>query len=46
MKERQFSEVMKKHGFEVKHKKDGNHYLGLAPLAAEPRTAMGDGIYQ
>jgi phage/plasmid-associated DNA primase len=44
-KERQFSEAMKKHGYEPKHKNDGNYYLGLAPLAAEPRAAMDDGIY-
>jgi len=36
---------MKKHGYEPKHKNDGNYYLGLAPLAAEPRAAMDDGIY-
>lgn len=35
LKERQFGDAMKKRGFEVQHKKDGNHYLGVARLATE-----------
>jgi putative DNA primase/helicase len=46
LKERQFTDAMKKHGYEPEHKNNGNHYVGLAPLAAEPRTAMDDSVYQ
>jgi putative DNA primase/helicase len=35
LRERQFSEAMKKHGFEVEHKRDGNHYLAVGRLATE-----------
>jgi putative DNA primase/helicase len=35
LKERQFSDAMKKRGFEVEHKRDGNHYLGVGRSATE-----------
>jgi P4 family phage/plasmid primase-like protien len=35
LKERQFGDAMKKRGFEVDHKRDGNHYLGVARLPTE-----------
>jgi putative DNA primase/helicase len=35
LKERKFGDAMKKHGFLPQHKKDGNHYIGLARLATE-----------
>jgi putative DNA primase/helicase len=35
VKESQFKDAMKKRGFEVKHKNDGSHFLGVGRLATE-----------
>jgi len=35
LKERKFGDAMRRRGFVVEHKHDGNHYIGVATLATE-----------
>jgi putative DNA primase/helicase len=41
LKERQFKEAVKKHGFTPQHKNDGNYYCGIASLSYSARQLCG-----